>query len=221
MAPFTPFIAEYLYREVGGKLESVHLDKWPEAKKVDQEIIDAMASLQEISTVGQALRAEAGIKIRQPLQGIKFVGGQVCRQFKEDKASFIDIIKDELNIKEFALIESLDEIVDKEFWVTKSTDKISVALNIEITDELKTEGVLRELIRTINGMRKDAGLTIKDQIKIVWQSDGDVVKKVFIDSALKEELMKSTITEDVEEVENNAKAVNINGEKVKLQVEKI
>ncbi len=221
MAPFTPFIAENVYREVGGKLESVHLDKWPEVGKIDTEMIDAMRAVQEVSTLGQALRAEAGIKIRQPLSGIKLIGGQVCRQFKDHRDNFIEIIKDELNVKGFSLIESLDNILDKTNWISKATDQITVALNTEITEELQIEGALRELVRTINGMRKDAGLTIKDQIKLLWQSESEIIKSVLANEDLSNELKKLVLAQALEFVELQEKAININGESIKLKIEKL
>jgi hypothetical protein len=118
----------------------------------------------------------------------------------------VELIADELNVKN---IEGV------------SGAEIKVELDTEITEELKVEGALRELVRTVNNLRKEAGLTIKDRIKLSWQSDGEVVKKVFADPALSQELKKSTLTEDIIEVENNVKPASINGEKVKIKVEKI
>ena len=66
--------------------------------------------------------------------------------------------------------------------------------------------ILREAI-TVTGYR--------------WQSDGEIAKKVFGGAALSDELKRSTITQEIAEMENDAKPVNINGEKVKLQIAKV
>ena len=70
---------------------------------------------------------------------------------------------------------------------------MTVGLNIALNDELKLEGVARELVRTINGMRKDAGLTITDRISLVVSESG---KTVF--DALEEYILTSTKSDSVE-----------------------
>lgn len=199
MAPFTPFIAEQVYREVGGKLESVHLEKWPEAEKADEKVIEDMELVRKAVELGLAKRSESGIKIRQPLSELSVYG---------------------LNLNESALAIIANEVNVKKVLINKSSE-IKVELNTEITEKLKLEGALRELVRTINGMRKDAGLTIKDNIKIKWESEGEIARKVFSDPLLSEELKKSTITQQLQEEKSEEKPVNINGEKVKLQIEKV
>src|SRR5205085_2261326 len=66
MAPFTPFLAEELYRQLTGG-ESVHLLDWPVAGHLDELLIRDMRLVREAITSGLALRAQAGIKVRQPL----------------------------------------------------------------------------------------------------------------------------------------------------------
>ena len=199
MAPFMPFASEYAYREVGGGLESVHLEKWPETGKIAEKVLEQMDQVRKIVELGLAKRAEAGVKIRQPLAKLSVYGYLLEGEYGQ-------IVADEMNVKNVEFNKGAE---------------VKVELDTEITDELKVEGALRELIRTINGMRKDAGLTIKDKIKLEWQSDGDIVKKVFADAALLGELMKSTITEEAVQNDNDAKAVNVNGEKIRLQIEKV
>ncbi len=116
------------------------------------------------------------------------------------------IIADELNVKKAEYVKNLGN---------------EIQLDTNLTEELKVEGALREMIRTINGMRKDAGLTINDRVKIIWQSEGEIARKVFADSAMSDELLKSVLAESATEAKSEAKPVNINGEKVSLEVEKI
>ena len=96
-----------------------------------------------------------------------------------------------------------------------------LSLDVVLTEELKTEGVLRELIRTINGMRKDVGLTIKDQIIITWFGEGEITRQVFTTAVFREELKRSVLAQEIMEADFDAKPVNINSEKVKLQIEKV
>ncbi|MEI6288227.1 MAG: class I tRNA ligase family protein, partial [bacterium] len=214
MAPFTPFIAEHIYKEIGGKLESVHLEKWPkvdeeffgrpEAISVSNQITEQMSLTARIEELGLAKRAEVGIKIRQPLNKISVYGIVLADELYKEK--LIEIIKDKLNVKQVEFNKS---------------NEVKVELDVEITEELKVEGALRELVRTINNLRKEAGLTIHDQIKLNWQSDGEVVKKVFTNKQLIEELKKSTVTKEILEADSDSKEISLNGEKIKLAIIKI
>ena len=198
MAPFTPFIADYIYQKVGGTKESVHLDNWPEVKMIDEKILEDMKRVRKIVELGLAKRAEAEIKIRQPLNKLIVYGYSLTEEYQK-------IIADELNVK---MIE-----------FNKSAE-IKIELDTKLTEELINEGICRELIRTINAQRKAAGLTIKDQIKIIWQSNSLIIKKVFNDLNFSEDLKRSTITQELIEGEVEGEEIIINGEKLKIKIEK-
>ena len=83
MAPFTPFIAEKIFRQIiNPKSEtinddlSVHLEAWPEADEglIDEKLLKEMAQARKIVEMGHALRKEAGIPVRQPLAGLTAYG---------------------------------------------------------------------------------------------------------------------------------------------------
>lgn len=149
LAPFTPFFAEQVYRDVGGHLDSVHRESWPQAGLTDDEIMKDMASVRNSVEAGLALRAQAKIKVRQPLQ--QFV---VTATLPE---SLHDILRDELNVKE---VYDDSKLPDGPEWVKSE----AAALDISISDELKAEGWLRDLVREFNALRKTAKLQPSDQI---------------------------------------------------------
>ena len=72
LAPFAPFYADELYHDLGGELESVHLDKFPVADEaaIDADLEERMAIAQKITSMVLALRRKVNIKVRQPLQQI-------------------------------------------------------------------------------------------------------------------------------------------------------
>jgi isoleucyl-tRNA synthetase len=146
LAPWAPFLSDELYRKltVGMVLpESVHLSDWPKAVKVDEKILETMALVRQVVNEGLAQRAEAGIKVRQPLESVDVaLPNQLDPQLQ-------DIIAEELNVKAVS--------------VTKS-DTMTVTLNTKLTDELKAEGLARELIRHIQQGRKEAGLEVENHI---------------------------------------------------------
>ncbi|MEK7064823.1 MAG: isoleucine--tRNA ligase, partial [Patescibacteria group bacterium] len=119
MAPFTPFMAEKMYLELGGELESVHLEKWPQIndKMINDKLIEQMIQARKVVEMGLALRAEAGIKVRQPLSKFSIFPDKVRDPaFHRDNFQFskemMQIIADELNVKKVEIGDK--EIGDKE-----------------------------------------------------------------------------------------------------------
>ncbi|MBU2037412.1 isoleucine--tRNA ligase [Patescibacteria group bacterium] len=154
-APFIPFLSEeiYLGLKKSKMPESVHLADWPVADKkaINKSLEAKMAQARAIVVLALAERALAGIKVRQPLAGLTINNKQLAINNKE----LVEIIKDEINVKEVIFDETL---------------KDQVKLDKKITKELKEEGWARELTRQIQEMRKEAGLTRKDIISIAWHS---------------------------------------------------
>lgn len=204
LAPFTPFTAEYIYQTLGADIESVHLKEWPTVGtgrdlSVDQKVLDYMAITRQLVELGLAKRAEVGIKVRQPLSKLKI-------QLAEHKISeeYLDLIKDEINVKEVVIEKS-----DKE--------GMSVELDTEMTDELKQEGLVRELVRAINALRKEQGLTRNDRIKIEYQTE----EQILISILNKDELKKQVLADEIVAGGGEMDKVKINEFEVGLRVTKI
>ena len=101
----------------------------------------------------------------------------------------------------------------------KGQGELKVELHTVLTEDLKLEGLKREIVRSVNNLRKNAGLTIKDKIILSWQSDSQLIKNVFTKMA--EELKKDTLSQEIKESEVKSEKVKINGEMVKLGIKKI
>ncbi len=145
LAPFTPFLAEELYHNMGGASESVHLLDWPTETSVDQLVLDEMEQVRTYVNEGLSLRAKAGLKVRQPLASVTVPAlGEVV--------DYKAILLDELNVKD----------------VTKGNE---VAIDETITPELKREGMMREVIRHVQSARKAAGLNVDDRIVLDLRAD--------------------------------------------------
>ncbi|HEX2098584.1 MAG TPA: isoleucine--tRNA ligase [Rubrobacteraceae bacterium] len=117
-APFTPFIAEALYQNLVVNTdreapESVHLADWPEVDEslVDEGLTRRMTAARRVVTLGRAARNAAAIKTRQPLREVIVVSGETAEadKFQEGVESLMEIVLDELNVKElrFGEVESL------------------------------------------------------------------------------------------------------------------
>lgn len=184
IAPFLPFMAEYIYQELKGSSESVHLLAWPELKNLEpreMELLNNMKKVREIVEKIHNLRSELGLKVRQPLALAKYHFGTTKLDEQLEK-----IIIEEVNVKK---IEFFKRLKDQE-----------VDLDTKLTPELKQEGNLRELIRNINALRKKAKLTIEDKIEVYFQTEN-------------QELI-DLIKNNEEELKNSVLAQNFNNEKI-------
>lgn len=160
MAPFLPFLSEeiYLYLKNKAMPDSVHLCDWPlfDKRLVDKTLEKNMVAIREIAAKGLSLRAEAGIKVRQPLASLKIKSEKSNLKINEE---LLNLIKDEVNVK--------GVLFGNEF-----------KLDTVITAELKEEGQIRELARQIQEMRRDGGLVPGDSIIVYLKIDDERSKEV-------------------------------------------
>lgn len=224
-APCVPFSADWLHQALTG--ESVHLQRYPERSAGGDERIErAMATARDLVSLGRAAREEVKIRVRQPLRTLHAVvpGGL------ELDPDLLELVRDELNVKEVAFLSSAEALVrlvarpnfrnlgprfakstqqaadairtlDQEALaafrdgrevtvvvdgtahplqegdlevvqeatgalIVKSEGRTTVALDPALDDELRAEGVARELVNRIQRLRKDAGLEITDRIAL-------------------------------------------------------
>ena len=224
-APCVPFVADWLHRALAG--DSVHLQRYAGATGLADARLEAdMDAARALVSLGRAAREEVKIRVRQPLRrvvGVMPAGRTLPRDV-------LAVVREELNVKEVALLSSADGIVslvarpafrqlgarfgkktqeaagairalsqdelaryrsgedvaielngdrhvladgDLEVaqeaaggLVVKSEGPYTVALDAELDDELRSEGVARELVNRVQRLRKDAGLAITDRIEL-------------------------------------------------------
>ena len=212
MAPFTPFIAEKIYLEMGGKLESVHLEMWSEAKENlhEQAILEHMELVRKMVEYGLALRAENKLKIRQPLAELKMNAEHLSREL-------LEVMAEELNVKKVSFAEFVEE---GEQWARKEEGAVKVWLNIMVDEELKKEGLVREIVRTINQMRKEQGLTIDDRIKIKYQTEDKDLVSIF--ASYEKEIKNSVLASEINLVSDlSSEELNVGDGKIRLILEKV
>ena len=113
LAPMAPFYADHLYRDLGGKCDSVHLDFFPKADMtlVDANLEKCMELAQRTTTIVSALRKKEGIKGRQPLQTIMIP--PVDEEQQKALESVKRIILQEVNVKELKFAEGQGLLVKK------------------------------------------------------------------------------------------------------------
>lgn len=281
VAPFAPFYADRLYHDLGGKMESVHLESYPVAdtEAIDAELEARMDIAQKITSMTLALRRKVNIKVRQPLAQLMIPA--IDDKQKQRICAVKDLVKNEVNVKEVNFVENsgflvkkvkcnfrvmgkkfgklmksvaahmdgLDqdaialleqngsisfdidgspvtvdvadvEIISEDIpgWLVSNDGNLTVALEVELTEDLLNEGMARELINRIQNMRKDAGLEITDRIAIKVSPNDCIAKAI----ANYEDYVKTQVLADSISVEDNAGTdVEFDDFVVRIQVTKI
>jgi len=173
IAPFMPFLAESMFQKlrVQEDAESVHLTDWPQLKKSgglfswfnksEYTLLSQMKEVRQVVTLGLEARAKNALKVRQPLPLLTLKSEALKGQ-----ELLISLIKDEVNVKKIHFNKDQEG---------------EAVLDTNISNELRLEGAVRELIREIQDRRKEMKLEPKDRISVSIETS-----MVGIDSMAKE-----------------------------------
>ncbi len=115
ISPFTPFIAEEIYRNLNNitkkePYKSVHLSFIPTVTFIDKNLEDKMEVAQSVVYLTRSIRAKLNLKVRQPLRKIMIVVPASKQNALEEMK---DVILEEVNIKEMEILKDDSEIVNK------------------------------------------------------------------------------------------------------------
>ena len=119
------------------------------------------------------------------------------------------------------VIEAADvEIVSEDIpgWLVANEGNLTVALDVEVSDELRKEGVAREIINRVQNMRKDGGLEITDRIKVYISPNVVLAEAV---DAYGEYIRTQILADHIQFVANDGPEVDFDDFKVNIKVEKI
>ena len=217
-----------------------------------------MEKVREIVNLALAERAKVGIKVRQPLAGLKIKTLPKARTlFPRDRS---EINKKRFKINKFVSVaeaakinypapvgagyplrgkfvsaakaakidKELLELIKEEVNVKKilfdAKIKEGIKLDTKITKELKEEGLIREVIRNLQEMRKQAGLKPKDKILILYSGSSEINKII---SKNKKFVTEQTLAKnlslrgDSKEKLETEKEIEIEGVKLWLGIKKI
>ncbi len=180
-APFIPFLSELIYQNTGERKSSVHINRWP---TVETSLMDGQLELQmnEVRLIVEkilSVRKAVSIPVRQPLASATIYGNS--QQLPDE---LVAIIRDETNIK--AIV-----------WDKAHDDALSVQLDTTITKELAEEGRLRELIRTVQGARKEAGCSVSARIVLTLPAEYKTLPEQALDKLKTETLADEILWGDL------------------------
>jgi isoleucyl-tRNA synthetase len=202
MAPFTPFLAEELYRNLTGE-ESVHLVDWPKAGHINELALKEMELTRFVITGALGVRAQAGIKVRQPLASLEITlsNGSLSHDM-------LEIIKEEVNVKHVKVS------------VNATLTAPAFLLDKTITPALKSEGLMREIVRMVQAARKNADLKVDDRIRLSLVAESTELKAAI--KTHKEAIMAETLAVeiDTEQSYTHSQEGNIDKEILFLSLEK-
>jgi isoleucyl-tRNA synthetase len=224
MAPFTPFIAEEIYRNLACSVnsdapESVHLTDFPVAdeSKINSQLADDIKLALKVCSLGRAARSDAKIKVRQPL-AMALIGLTSSKE-QECLARVKPQVLEELNVKDIQ-VASAEELAKPEYKVN-AEGGYSVGVPIEIPAELKAEGMVREIVHRLQTMRKTAGFDIADYIVTYFQSD-DYIGQVMRDFTdyFKQETLSRQLIDSAPEEGSFSESFKLEGHQVLLGVKK-
>ncbi|MEI6267104.1 MAG: isoleucine--tRNA ligase [bacterium] len=195
MAPFTPFIAEEIYKNLTSE-ESVHLVDYPVAdiSFIDDKLNEKMSDTRVIIKEALQLRATNKVKVRQPLSEIILTDYSIGEDFQ-------DIIREEVNVKKV---------------VFKSGPVTSVDLNFKISKELQLEGSAREIVRIIQEERKAAGYEIDDRIYVGYRGMEDVFEK--FGETIQKEVLAITIESNLLAESDINKKFQVNNNDIEISM---
>lgn len=203
LASFLPFLSEFIYQKLQTSnfkhLLSVHLENWPmvNEKLIDKKLERKMEKIREIVSLALRERQKAKIKVRQPLNELQITNYELKKE-----PELLELIKDEVNVKKITF--------GKEF-----------KLDTKITPELREEGIIREIIRHIQEMRKEAKLKPRDKILVGYSGDERILR---ILEKNKEKILKEGKILDLKkkgEEFDLEKEIKVENEKIILAIKKV
>ncbi len=238
-APFIPFLADELYRNLVGSLNpdaplSVHLAEYPVADDalIDSALENDMAFTREIISMGHAARNRSGIKTRQPLAEITL--GGLSDAEKETINRLAAFVHDELNVKEIVFTEELDAFTQvtlkPNFKILgpkygKGVQAIAKALAtadaMQLKAELEANGSLQIEVSGEKYTLEESEIDVQTQNREGFFVEVDAKKFVALSTELTHELvLEGMARELVNKIQNMRKEADFNvSDRIRLSLD--
>ena len=194
------------------------------------DLIKAEVNVKELELLDDA----SGVLVKQIKPNFKALGpqfgkdmGLISKEIQSfnqeqinqlDKDGALDIV---VSGKSITLTTEDVEISSQDIpgWLVANANGITVALDITISEELKKEGIARELVNRIQNIRKDSGFEVTDKVKVKIQNEINISKAIEANEIY---IKSETLTEHIEIVENLEDGIEIefDGITTKIKIQK-
>jgi isoleucyl-tRNA synthetase len=147
-----------------------------------------------------------------------------------EQSNPIDLVENikstgEINLKNGEYYLTRDDIFietkAEEGFAAASDSGITVGLSLELTEDLILEGIVRDVVRSVQNMRKDAGFAVEDRIEISWDLDGQIADAVGkFSTYFRNETLTNIISEKIENADYSG-SVKLNEKMFNIDLKKI
>ena len=197
------------------------------------EVEDLILSEVNIKTI-EYITDTSGVVIKKVKPNFKKLGKQFGPKLKDVGAAISALSKEDIqaierentltlkvNGEDITITKEDVEISSEDIpgWLVASEDGITVALDVNITDELKKEGIARDIVNRVQNLRKDMGLEVQDKIKIQVQKKDELIDGALI--ANKEYICRETqaVSLDLLESVRGGKTIEMDDLELILKIE--
>ena len=225
--PVTPFFSENLYQKVfraldEGLPESVNFGYWPKPTqqmrtKTLEEDFDIL--FKTVSLI-YAARQKAGLKRRWPLKKVVIVADEKTNKaLKNHEILFLELI----NIKSAEYTQKVSAYLKEDNWISTSEDELFTFVNIKRDTALLGEGLMRDIARRVQSLRKDMGFVPTEFLNSVNIAELDSDNKKLLLPYLDEladlvRTRKVFLYKSRNELDVNWKEIKLDGKKILLEL---
>jgi isoleucyl-tRNA synthetase len=175
--PVTPYLSEALHQGVYRKLDpslpqSVNFEKWPDPEKRmrSKALEEEFQTMLKCVSLVYSARQSAKLKRRWPLERMVVVASNnVVSALKSLQELFLELA----NIKTLQYAQQAPESVSGGDWVSASDDSAQVFLDVRRDEGLLGEGIMRDLARRVQSLRKELGYMPTDVLEAVHIAELD------------------------------------------------
>ncbi len=190
------------------------------------DLIKAEVNVKEIVLLDDA----SGILVKQIKPNFKTLGprfgkdmGLIAKEIQGFSSEQINKFEREgsigIVIAEKSINLSLEEVEissqDIEGWLVANSNGITVALDISISEELRQEGIARELVNRIQNIRKDSGFEVTDKIKVQLKRNGDLEEAILKNETY---IKSETLTDSLVFVDDLENGIEIEFDEIKTRI---
>jgi isoleucyl-tRNA synthetase len=175
--PITPYLSEALYQKVYRKLdstlpESVNFENWPRSneKMLNKALDESFQTLFKCVSLVYSARQSGKLKRRWPLSKMVLLAPKkICKMLKDVEELFLELS----NVKTVEYAQKAPQYTSKEGWISAAEENTQVFLDVHRDGALLGEGLMRDLARRVQSLRKELGYVPTDILETVYIAELD------------------------------------------------